>query len=356
MTVRRRFLHPLWLLISLPGYVGWRLLPALSLGPTATLCGIVMLFAACALIPLSVRTRSISDRRLADRIAWLGLVTLGFLSTLFIATVLRDLCLLGAHLALSAPGAAALVTPSARWALALTFLSALVGLVIARRPRLVEIDIPIARLPRALHGFSIAQISDLHVGATIKRGFVERIVARVNGLEADLIAITGDLMDGSVPDLAAHTAPLKGLVARHGVYFVTGNHEYYSGERAWTEELRRLGLIVLKNQHVILQHDGASLLLAGVTDFSAHHFDPAHQPSSAAAAAAAGYDLQISGHTHGGQFWPWNLLVRYFQPFTSGLNRLKNLLVYVSRGTGYWGPPNRFIVPGEITRLRLVAA
>jgi hypothetical protein len=379
MKVRRRFLHPLWLLISLPGYVGWRLLPALSLGPTATLCGIVMLFAACALIPLSVRTRSISDRRLADRIAWLGLVTLGFLSTLFIATVLRDLFLLGAHLALSAPNAAALVTPSARWALALTFLSALIGLVIARRPRLVEIDIPIARLPRALHGFSIAQISDLHVGATIKRGFVERIVARVNGLEADLIAITGDLVDGSVPDLAAHTAPLKELVARHGVYFVTGNHEYYSGERAWTEELRRLGLIVLKNQHVILQHDGASLLLAGVTDFSAHHFDPAqrsdpagallgaaagsgprillaHQPSSAVAAAAAGYDLQISGHTHGGQFWPWNLLVRYFQPFTGGLNRLKNLLVYVSRGTGYWGPPNRFIVPGEITRLRLVAA
>jgi hypothetical protein len=82
----------------------------------------------------------------------------------------------------------------------------------------------------------------------------------------------------------------------------------------------------------------------------------AHQPSSAAAAAAAGYDLQISGHTHGGQFWPWNLLVGYFQPFTAGMNRLKNLMVYVSRGTGYWGPPNRFIVPAEITRLRLVAA
>lgn len=120
-------------------------------------------------------------------------------------------------------------------------------------------------------------------------------------------------------------------------------------------------------------------LLAGVTDFSAHHFDPAqrsdpaaalhgatagpapkillaHQPSSAAAAAEAGFDVQISGHTHGGQFWPWNLLVRYFQPFTAGLNHLKDLRVYVSRGTGYWGPPNRFIVPAEITRIRLVAA
>jgi predicted MPP superfamily phosphohydrolase len=136
---------------------------------------------------------------------------------------------------------------------------------------------------------------------------------------------------------------------------------------------------VLKNQHVILEHRGASLVLAGVTDFTAHHFDPAqqsdpaaalrgaplgagakillaHQPSSAIAAAEAGYDVQLSGHTHGGQFWPWNLFVRYFQPFTAGLHRLKALSVYVSRGTGYWGPPNRFIVPGEITRIRLQPA
>jgi predicted MPP superfamily phosphohydrolase len=135
---------------------------------------------------------------------------------------------------------------------------------------------------------------------------------------------------------------------------------------------------VLKNQHVMLAHGGAALLLAGVTDFSAQHFDPAqrsdpagalrgapegshpkillaHQPSSATAAEAAGYDLQISGHTHGGQFWPWNWLVGFFQPFTAGLHRRRGLSIYVSRGTGYWGPPNRFIVPAEITRLRLVA-
>jgi predicted MPP superfamily phosphohydrolase len=194
-----------------------------------------------------------------------------------------------------------------------------------------------------------------------------------------MVAITGDLVDGSVRDLSAHTAPLRELSARHGVFFVTGNHEYYSGEPAWTAELRRLGLTVLKNQHVILQHDGASLLLAGVNDYSAHHFDPAqrsdpaaalhgansgsapkillaHQPSTAEAAADAGFDVQLSGHTHGGQFWPWNLFVGYFQRFTAGLNRLGNLQVYVSVGTGYWGPPNRFIVPGEITRIRLVAA
>jgi predicted MPP superfamily phosphohydrolase len=234
-------------------------------------------------------------------------------------------------------------------------------------------------LPQALHGFSIAQISDVHVGPTIKRGFVERIVRRVNALNADMIAVTGDLVDGSVQQLSAHTAPLAGLTARHGAYFVTGNHEYYSGERAWTDEIRRLGMRVLKNEHVVLDHDGTSLVLAGVTDYSAHHFDPAqrsdpaaalrgapadagakillaHQPSSASAAAQAGFDVQISGHTHGGQFWPWNLFIHLFQPFTSGLHRLKNLWIYVSRGTGYWGPPNRFGVPSEITRIRLVPA
>ncbi|MEA3133829.1 MAG: uncharacterized protein QOG17_1675 [Gammaproteobacteria bacterium] len=375
----RRLLHPLWLLASLLGLIGWRLVPALAVGPPGTVIGMVLLMAACAIVPLSVGRRSLQNRKLADRIAWIGLLAMGFFSSLIIVTLLREVFLLGAHLALSEQQAASLATPSARWAVALTFFSTLIGLIMARRPRLVEVDIPIAHLPKALQGFSIAQISDLHVGPTIKRGFVERIVARVNHLNTDLIAITGDLVDGAVSDLASHTAPLAGLAARHGVYFVTGNHEYYSGERAWTTEFRRLGLIVLKNQHVVLQHDGASFVLAGVTDFSAHHFDPAqrsdpaaalhgaaatagpkillaHQPSSAAAAAEAGYDVQISGHTHGGQFWPWNWVVGYFQPFTAGLNRLKNLWVYVSRGTGYWGPPNRFLVPAEITRIRLVSA
>ena len=367
-------------MVSLPGYIGWRLLPALTTGPVGLLAGVAVLLAACALIPFSVGSRSTTlNRRTADRIAWIGLTTMGFFSTLFVMTVLRDGFLLAAHLVLAAPRVALLRGPSAWWTLGLTALSTLIGLLIARRPRLVEISIPVDNLPAALEGFSIAQISDLHVGPTIKRGFVERIVTRVNHLQADVVAITGDLVDGSVLDLGPHTAPLAELTARHGVYFVTGNHEYYSGATAWTAELRRLGLTVLENEHVMLAHDGAALLLAGITDYSAHHFDPArrsdpagalhgapahtgpkillaHQPSSAVAAAEAGYDVQLSGHTHGGQFWPWNLFVGYFQPFTSGLNRLRHLSIYVSRGTGYWGPPNRFIVPAEITRIRLTAA
>ncbi len=379
MSPRRRFLHPLWLLVSLPGYIGLRLLPAVTSGPVSLVIGILVLLAACAIIPLSVGLGSLRDRAMADRLAWVGLTAMGFFSTLFIMTLLRDLLLLLGYLAWPEARARALVTPTAEGVLLLTLLFTVVGLIIARRPRTVAIDIPIKDLPAALQGFSIAQISDLHVGPTIKHGFVTEIVARVNRLEADLIAVTGDLVDGSVQDLSAHTAPLAALRARHGVYFVTGNHEYYSGEAAWTAEIRRLGLTVLKNEHVVVEHEGASLVLAGVTDYAAHYFDPqqrsdpqaalrgapqdagarillAHQPSTAAAAAAAGFDVQISGHTHGGQFWPWNFFVRYFQPFTSGLNRLQNLMVYVSPGTGYWGPPNRFIVPGEITRITLVAA
>ncbi len=380
MTVRRLFLHPLWVFLALPAYVGWRLLSGLSVGPIGIGAGTLLLIGCCLFVPLSLRTRVLKDRRLADRLAWVGLTAMGFFSSLLVLTLLRDVVLLGAHLLLSNAQARLWIAPSAQATLYLSIFVTLAGLIIARRtPGIVEIKIPIADLPQALHGFSIAQISDVHVGPTIKRAFVEGIVRRVNELHADLIAVTGDLVDGSVQQLSAHTAPLAALTARHGAYFVTGNHEYYSGERAWTEEIRRLGMHVLKNEHVVLKHDGACLVLAGVTDYGAHHFDPAqrsdpaaamlgapanagarvllaHQPSSAMAAADAGFDVQISGHTHGGQFWPWNLFIHFFQPFSSGLHRLKDLWIYVSRGTGYWGPPNRFGVPSEITRIRLVPA
>jgi uncharacterized protein len=380
MTVRRLFLHPLWLFLSLPAYIGWRLLSGLSIGPAGIAAGILLLIGGCLLVPFSMQTRALRNRKFADRLAWVGLTAMGFFSTLFVLTLLRDIVLLGARPFISSAQAYLWIEPSAQLTLYLTLMITALGMFIARRrPGVIEVKIPVANLPRALHGFSIAQISDMHVGPTIKRGFVEGVVRRVNELNADLIAVTGDLVDGTVQQLSPHTAPLAGLAARHGAYFVTGNHEYYSGERAWTEEIRRLGLRVLKNEHVVLQHDGASLVLAGVTDYSAHHFDPAqrsdpaaalrgapmdagarvllaHQPSSATAAAEAGFDVQLSGHTHGGQFWPWNLFIHFFQPFSSGLHRLRDLWVYVSRGTGYWGPPNRFGVPSEITRIRLVPA
>lgn len=379
MTVRRIFLTPAWLVFSLPGYIGWRLLSAFDLTPWGVSLGVAVLIAACVLVPMSLRTRAIRDRVLADRLSWVGLTAMGFFSSLFVIVILRDLLLLTVYL-FDGSQVREWTMPSAVGVLLATVLMTVIGLIIARRrPRIVKVDIPVTNLPEGLRGFSIAQISDVHVGPTIKRPFVESIVRRVNALGADMIAITGDLVDGSVAQLAAHTAPLADLAARHGAFFVTGNHEYYSGERDWTRELRRLGLRVLKNEHVVLQHNGSALVLAGVTDFTAHHFDAAqksdpvaalygapvtagarillaHQPSSAAAAANAGFDVQLSGHTHGGQFWPWNLFVRLYQPFTGGLHRLRGVMVYVSRGTGYWGPPNRFGVPSEITHIRLVPA
>jgi len=344
-------------------YVGLRLLPPLE--PWAQAAGFALIAASLWLVPKGWWVPKASPRKVMAR--W---VALGFFSWLFVLTVVRDIALFFMH------GG---VAESALAVLAATPLITAIGFLMARRvARVVEVDVPVEKLPASLEGFTIAQISDVHVGPTIKRDFVERIVDRVNGLAPDMVAITGDLVDGSVPQLAQHTAPLANLKSRHGTYAVTGNHEYYSGASQWIGELERLGAHVLVNEHVVLDHDGAPITVAGVTDYSAHHFDPsqksdprgalrgapqdavkvllAHQPRTAAAAAAAGYDLQISGHTHGGQFWPWNLFVRFSQPFTAGLHRLGRMWVYISRGTGYWGPPMRFGIPSEITRIRLVKA
>lgn len=381
MRISRSFLSALAILGLSHVYIGVRLLPALPLGVVAQVIGILLLGASCMLIPIGLMARSLRDRsKAAQWIVLAALISMGWFSSLFVFTLIRDVTL--AFSALFTPLVATdhIQRLTALIVVGMAVFATLIGYINARRvARVVNVDVPIANLPAALHGFSIAQITDIHVGPTIRRNYVERIVAAVNRLEADVIAITGDLVDGSVRELAAHVQPLAQLRARYGAYFVTGNHEYYSGERAWTNELRRLGLRVLMNEHVVLNHGDAKLVLAGVPDFGAHHFDPvnpsdpaaalahaptdvgakillAHQPRSAPAAAAAGFDLQLSGHTHGGQFWPWNYFVRFQQPFTAGLDRLGSLWVYTSRGTGYWGPPKRFGAPSEITRIRLVAA
>ncbi|MBA2960718.1 MULTISPECIES: metallophosphoesterase [Ramlibacter] len=356
--------------------IGMRLVPALPMLAAVALG--LWLALSTALVPLGLTARRWARPPAADRLAAAGLFALGLFSTLLVLTLARDLVLLGAHLLDAGP--AALDRRSAQLVPLLALLLTLVGLLNTRRTaRIKHVDVPIANLPAALHGFTIAQISDLHVGPTIRAAYVQRIVDRVNGLEADAVAITGDIVDGPVPELRPHVAPLAGLRARHGSFFVTGNHEYYAGAGPWVAEVQRLGIRVLMNEHVVIERDGASLVLAGVADYSAHRFDEAHrsdptaalagapagagarvllahQPRSATAAAAAGFDLQISGHTHGGQFFPWIFFVRLQQPFTAGLHRLDRLWVYVSRGTGYWGPPKRLAAPSEITRLRLVAA
>jgi predicted MPP superfamily phosphohydrolase len=376
-----RFIRNIVTLIALLHiYVGARLLPALPIGLLGRALGGLALGASFAVIILGARARRQQDSSFAANLAWLGSLDGGFFSSLAVLTVLRDIFLGPAVFFASRPEAATLESASAIAVPVLAVLATVLGFIDARRrPRVVDVSVPLPGLSPTLEGFTIAQISDVHVGPTIKRNFVGGIVDLVNSLGVDLVAITGDLVDGSVEQLGVHVEPLSRLRARHGVYFVTGNHEYYSGANAWIAELRRLGLHVLLNQHVVLRHGGTPLLLAGVTDYSAGAFDPAqrsdpeaalagapadlrprvllaHQPRSAAAAADAGFDLQLSGHTHGGQFWPWNLFVRLQQPFTAGLHRLGKLWVYTSRGSGYWGPPKRLGVPSEVARIRLVAA
>jgi predicted MPP superfamily phosphohydrolase len=361
--------------------VGARLAPHLDRLPALLLAALLLVSAIA--VPLGLLARRIARPPWADRLARIGLPFLGLFSSLFVATLLRELVLVAAWLVdLAAPGQlppAGVEGATAAAVPVLALAATLVGFANAHRtPRIRTVEIVRDGLPPALDGFTIAQISDLHVAPTIRRRFVQRVVDAVNALQPDLVAVTGDLVDGTVSELAAEVAPLAGLAPRLGSFFVSGNHEYYAGVHPWLAQVRRLGLRVLQNEHVVLERGGATLVLAGVTDYNAGYFershrsDPeaalrgaprdaalkillAHQPRSAFAAAAAGYDLQLSGHTHGGQFLPWTFFVRLQQPFTAGLHRIGQLIVYVSRGTGYWGPPKRFGAPSEITCIRLVS-
>ena len=368
-------MNAIGLLLLLHLYIGWRIAPQLP-GNLAGLVFGLLLAVSAVLIPLAFFGRRARQRKVADRWTWAGMLALGLFSMLLVLTLLRDALLL----ATMPFGLPALSAATAIGVPLLAGAAALFGLIGARRtPRVKEVEVPIDGLPAALDGFTIAQISDLHVGPTVKAPYVRAVVERVNALQADAVAITGDLVDGRLQDLAADVASLADLRSRHGSFFVTGNHEYYSGAAEWIAHLRRLGLTVLIDDHVVLEHGGAHLVLAGVADHSARHFDAshrsdphaaivgapraaalrvllAHQPRSALAAADAGFHIQLSGHTHGGQFWPWNLLVKLQQPFVAGLHRLRSMWVYTSRGTGYWGPPLRLGAPSEITRLRFVAA
>ncbi len=245
-----------------------------------------------------------------------------------------------------------------------------------RLPEVTRVDVPIDGLPPALDGLKVAQISDIHIGPTIGRDFLKGVVERVNGEAPDLVAITGDLVDGTVSRLTDHTSPLADLKSRHGSFFVTGNHEYYSGADTWIAELERLGVRVLRNERVELEHDGTPLDVLGVDDWRAARMfeghghdlekacagrDPkrtgillAHQPRAVPDAEGRGIDLVLCGHTHGGQIWPWGYFVALVQPYVEGLHRHdQRTWVYVNRGTGYWGPPMRVLVPPEITLLTL---
>ncbi|GAA3250047.1 metallophosphoesterase [Streptomyces lavendulae] len=242
---------------------------------------------------------------------------------------------------------------------------------VLRGPRVKRVQVPLARLPRAAHGFRIAVVSDVHLGPVLGRAHTQRIVDTVNRTQPDLIAVVGDLVDGSVHDLGPAAEPLRLLRSRLGSYFVTGNHEYFSGARQWVDHVRELGLTPLENARRELPHFD----LAGVNDvqgesegqgpdFRAALGDRdrsrtavllAHQPVVIHDAVRHGVDLQLSGHTHGGQLWPGNYLAELANPTVAGLERYGDTQLYVSRGAGAWGPPVRVGAPSDITVVELAS-
>lgn len=245
--------------------------------------------------------------------------------------------------------------------------------------KIVKVDVPLDNLPKGLDGFTIAQVSDLHVGPIINKPFADKVVEIVNGLNADMVALTGDFVDSSVSDIADDVASLADLQSRHGTFYVTGNHEYYSGAEEWQAHFRTVGINVLANEHQVIEHNGEQLVIAGVNDFSTIKIQHpnvcspqqalrgapqgvkkillAHQPITYTLSESEGVDLQLSGHTHAGQYFPFSMVIRFFQRYYKGLNRHDDKMwIYVNSATGYWGPPLRAGVPGEITLLTLRAA
>ena len=355
--------------LSLFIYAGRPLLvgaAAAGIAPALAWAALVVL-AALPMLPLTIRRRTdvLRQRSLAH---WLGYATLGVFSTLLVLVMVGDAVRLVYHLLR--------VSFDARLA-GLTILGgagalSLIGFLQARCPRTVNVDVVIDELPPELDGYRIVQVSDVHVGPTIRRRFVQALVDKVNALKPDAIAITGDLVDGPLAELREQVQPLADLRAADGVFYVTGNHEYYWNAGEWCPALQSLGLTFLRNEHAIIDRGGAKLVIAGVTDpvgRLTHRQDvpqslagaPAgsikvllsHRPQMADAASAHGVHLQLSGHTHGGQFFPFNLLIHRFQPIVAGLHRVGATWLYVNRGTGYWGPPSRLLVGGELTVIRL---
>ncbi|MEM6291485.1 MAG: metallophosphoesterase [Myxococcota bacterium] len=373
-------------------YIGRRVFDRLQLSAARRRIGWVVLAlsgttALCAMWTL----RAAGDLPFINALQWVGMWLFGITSVLFMLVLASDLvgaAAKGARRVVSSAHPEPPEDPQRRGflgkvatmgAVATTGGVGGVGLTQALQlPEVVEVEVPIEGLPASFDGYRIVQLSDVHVGPTIRREHLSAIIERANGLEADLAVVTGDRIDGYVEDLREQVAPLADLRGKDGAFFVTGNHEYYWDGPAWCEEVSRLGLRVLNNEHHVLERDGARVLLAGCTDVKAgdivpaHASDPAkaragapscdasillaHQPRSVDAAAAAGYDLQLSGHTHGGQYFPFNLLVYLAQPYVAGLAKHGKMWIYVSRGTGYWGPPMRAGAPHEITLLTLRSA
>lgn len=372
-------------------FINWRLINTMG-WPILWKNVARILLALMFVVPLSSMFMLRYIEGVSHKLAWITYVTLGFLSFVFTLLIIRDLTVILGITAkwlaslFSSEGSNVVDTSRRDFLIQTSNLGILgaAGILTAygvyqarRKPGIVNLTIPIKNLPADFEGFRIVQITDIHAGLTVKRDWTEIVAQQVSELKPDLIAFTGDLADGSVPHLREHVEPFAFLNAPYGKFFVTGNHEYYSDVLPWVEEIGRMGYKLLNNEHAIVERNGSSLVLAGVTDYSGgdflpeHKSDPrkavdgapadtvkillAHQPRSLYAAEPLGFDFIITGHTHGGQFFPWNWLAAIGQPYIKGLHRHNGTWVYVSMGTGYWGPPVRLGTRSEITLFTLTA-
>ncbi len=339
--------------------------------------GVAVIAAGAVLIVLHPIVERVLPRAVARWVSWPASIWMGAFFWLLLLLFASDALLWLAGGVARAADASAPGESAAGWRAGLVLVITGIAIAAGLRsglgpPSLRTETFAIERWPRVLDGFRIVQISDIHIGPLLGREFAAELARRVNALAPDLIAVTGDLVDGSAPRLRDEVAPFGELRARCGVYFVTGNHDHYSGASHWSDAVGALGMRVLRNERVEVGSPGASFDLVGVDDHHAHFAgdgredleralagrDPeraavllAHDPATFGRARAQAIDLQLSGHTHGGQIWPFAWFVRIATPYVAGRYRDGRAQLYVSRGTGFWGPPMRLFAPAEITEI-----
>ena len=380
------FIVALGVLWLMHGYVAWRIIPTLGFSSSQTILAYTTVFILSLLpiLPIVLRMSG-NESKLIDKFSFLGYTSLGFFTLSFIFLFTKDFIIQFISIFSNLVDTEQPIDNSKRdfikksisiSMITLAGSATVYGFYSARKgPFIIKHDIYLKNLPDAFESFSIAQISDLHVGPTIKRPYVEDVLEKISRLNPDLIAVTGDLVDGSVKYLKSELQPLKDMIAPYGTFFVTGNHEYYSGVDQWLDETDRLGMKNLINSNELISKAGDQIAIAGITDLKAHQIKPAHksdpglalrsvpdnitkivlahQPNSIHSVHEIGADLQLSGHTHGGQFWPFTYLTKLVNPYIAGFYDHYGTQIYVNRGTGYWGPPLRIGVPAEITLIRL---
>jgi uncharacterized protein len=371
----RRIVLVLAITLLLFGVPWWTLLAPSASWPTAVIVVGTLLFAAAfAAMPLLMVFGH--GRRHIDWAAATGDTLLGAAWVMFVWSLLGQLL----HLALLTVG----VDDPVRSRLVAGAVLGVVAILLAwgyaeamRVPRVKKVDVAIARLGPGMDGLRVAVITDTHYGPINRARWSAAVVARINELGADLVCHVGDIADGTVEVRELQATPLASVNATLSRVYVTGNHEYFSEAEGWLDYMESIGWAALHNRHVIVERGGDRLVVAGVDDATAqssgvrgHRADLeaalagadatlpvlllAHQPKQVAQAVLAGVDLQLSGHTHGGQIWPFNFLVRLEQPVVHGLSRhADRTQLYTSRGTGFWGPPFRVFAPSEITLLTL---